>query len=72
MMSNDTPRPGVRLTGFAAACLWHRRLLRPRALNAVSARPRISTGLVLRPLPRTSLKSTARSATRTDAGRHAA
>ncbi len=71
-MNNDTPTSGVRLTGFAAASLWHRRLVRAHALNHVRAKPRISAELVLRPVPREGLRPAVRSAARADASRHVA
>jgi hypothetical protein len=71
-MSTDTQYPGVRLTGFAAACLWHRRLVRTHALSYTRAKPRLSAELVLRSVYRDCLKPTSRGAARTDAGRHVA
>ena len=46
-MSNDSKWSGVRLSGFAAASLWHRRLVRTSALNYVRIRPRLAAELVL-------------------------
>jgi hypothetical protein len=71
-MSNDTSNSGVRLTGFAAACLWHRRLVRAHALRYARAKPRISAELVLRPVPRDHLRAASSGAARVDASRHVA
>jgi hypothetical protein len=46
-MSNDPKWSGVRLSGFAAASLWHRRLVRTNALNYVRIRPRLAAELVM-------------------------
>lgn len=58
-MSNDTSRSGVRLSGFAAASLWHRRLVRTSALNYVKIRPRLAAELVLQSVLRDTPSSSA-------------
>jgi hypothetical protein len=49
-MSNDPKYSGVRLSGFAAASLWHRRMIRTAALNYAKVSPRLSPELTLRPV----------------------
>ncbi len=43
----------TRLTGFAAASLWHRRMARAGTQNIIiKAQPRLCAELVLHPIPR--------------------
>jgi hypothetical protein len=70
-MSNDSKWSGVRLSGFAAACLWHRRLVRTNALNYVRIRPRLSAELVVNSILRDSARSS-NAPGRADDSRHAA
>lgn len=70
-MSNDSKWSGVRLSGFAAASLWHRRLVRTHALGYVRVRPRLSAELVLHSILRDGGK-TSNVPGRADDSRHAA
>jgi hypothetical protein len=71
-MSNDPKYSGVRLSGFAAASLWHRRLVRTNALNYVKVRPRLAAELVLQSVRRDGVSAYSTPPGRADAGRHAA
>jgi hypothetical protein len=73
-MSTEIHSSGVRLTGFAAASLWHRRLVRAQALNYVRVQPRRSAELVLHPLRRATddFSAVSTQPRRGDARRHAA
>jgi hypothetical protein len=71
-MITDPRSSGVRLTGFAAASLWHRRLVRTSALNYVRVQPRVAAELVMRPLRREDSRSFGFEPGRAGPGRHAA
>jgi len=71
-MSHDLKSSDVRLSGFAAASLWHRRMVRSTALNFARVRPRVSAALVLRPVNRDALSSNVSDSGRADSSCHAA
>ncbi len=52
-MSASTINPSAaRLTGFAAASLWHRRMAKTGGHMVAKVQPRLCAELVLHPLPR--------------------
>lgn len=61
-----------RLSGFAAASLWHRRLIRSRALSSTKVQPRLSAELTLHPVRRETGKPFPSEPRRAADSRHAA
>lgn len=52
MSANTNTLSATRLTGFAAASLWHRRMAKTGAHFVTKVQPRLCAELVLHPLPR--------------------
>lgn len=71
-MSNPYTFSVGRLSGYAAASLWHRRLVRSRALSSVKVQPRLSAELTLHPVRRETGKPFPSDHPRTADSRHAA
>lgn len=72
MSTTPTPHSAARLTGFAAASLWHRRMAKTGAHFITKVQPRLCAELVLHPLPRERGASSFNDTRRTDNVFHAA